>query len=105
MPNNDLILDCKVIGFHVRQVASENATGAADLEFLNADFTSAYINISNVVLKITPKHAASEKAVVVNAHFDSTLGSPGKPHAVAVACIKYTIHVYPAFHSASVSTA
>jgi hypothetical protein len=59
------------------QVASEISTGAADINFLHADFTNAYSNLSNIVLKIVPMDAAAEKAVLVNAHFDSTLGSPG----------------------------
>ncbi|CAL8467649.1 g7187 [Coccomyxa elongata] len=59
------------------EVACEHATGATDLDFLHADFTNAYINISNVVLKIIPVDAVGDKAVLVNAHFDSTLGSPG----------------------------
>ena len=49
-----------------------------DLEFLHAGFTNAYINVTNVVLVLTPSAAAEDTpAVLVNAHFDSTLGSPG----------------------------
>ncbi len=56
----------------------EQASGAVDLEFLHAGFTNAYINVTNVVLVITPAAAkADTPAVLVNAHFDSTLGSPG----------------------------
>ena len=66
----------------------EQATGAVDLEFLHAGFTNAYINITNVVLVITPSAAkADTPAVLVNAHFDSTLGSPG------VACLTQTQRV------------
>jgi hypothetical protein len=63
----------------VLQVAAECATGAADLDFFQAEFTNAYSNLSNIVLKITPREAASQRAVLVNAHFDSSLGSPGTP--------------------------
>ena len=59
------------------QVALERATGAVDMRFMHADITNAYINVSNVVLKITPAHAADTPAILVNGHFDSTLGSPG----------------------------
>ena len=58
----------------------EQATGAVDLEFLHAGFTNAYINVTNVVLVLTPSAATGDTpAVLVNAHFDSTLGSPGLP--------------------------
>lgn len=56
----------------------EQATGAVDLEFLHAGFTNAYINVTNVVLVLTPSAVtAGTPGVLVNAHFDSTLGSPG----------------------------
>lgn len=66
-----------IVEFVATQVACEHATGATDLDSFHADFTNAYINISNVVLKIIPVDAVGDKAVLVNAHFDSTLGSPG----------------------------
>ena len=59
------------------QVAEEQATGAMDIRFMHTEMTMAYKNITNVVLKITPKGAHSAPAVLVNAHFDSTLGSAG----------------------------
>lgn len=60
------------------QVVLEQATGAVDLEFLHTRFTNAYINLTNVVLVLTPTAAKKDTpAVLLNAHFDSTLGSPG----------------------------
>ena len=45
---------------------------------------NAYQNVSNVVLAITPKSAPpGAKAVLLNAHFDNTLSSPG---VLACAC-------------------
>ena len=41
---------------------------------------NAYQNVSNVVLAITPTSAPpGAKAVLLNAHFDNTLSSPGTP--------------------------
>lgn len=60
------------------QVLREETTGALDMDFLHSDFTNAYLNVSNIVLKIVPVDASSNQTVLVNAHFDSTLGSPGK---------------------------
>lgn len=60
------------------QVIVEQASGAVDLEFLHSDFTNAYINITNVLLILTPTAAMKDTpAVLVNTHYDSTLGSPG----------------------------
>lgn len=48
------------------------------MEFLHSNFTNAYINVTNVLLVLTPAAAKPDTpAVLLNAHFDSTLGSPG----------------------------
>lgn len=39
--------------------------------------TNAYKNVSNVVLVIQPAGMADRPALLLNAHFDSTLGSAG----------------------------
>ncbi len=40
--------------------------------------TNAYRNVSNVVVAITPRALPpGAKAVLLNAHYDNTLGSPG----------------------------
>ena len=58
-------------------MAEEQATGAMDIRFMHTELTMAYNNITNVVLKIATKGAPHAPAVLVNAHFDSTLGSSG----------------------------
>lgn len=64
------------------QVLVEQASGAVDLQFLNAGFTNAYVDVTNVLLILRPSAAKADRpAVLVNAHFDSTLGSPGLPTA------------------------
>lgn len=60
------------------QVLREDTTGAADLNFFHAEITNAYINITNIVLKISPIEAASNQTILVNAHFDTSLGTPGE---------------------------
>ena len=47
------------------------------MQCFHTDITNAYINVTNVVLKIAPKHASNVPGILVNGHFDSTLGSPG----------------------------
>lgn len=68
-----------------------------DLQFLHAGFTNAYVNVTNVLLVLRPSAAkADTPAVLVNAHFDSTLGSPGLPTAPmsAATTLKCSSHPY-----------
>jgi hypothetical protein len=70
--SNEFIIDVEV----------QRPTGYYHLEFLNR-FTNAYCNVTNVVVKLTPKsllQKMGEKkipSVLVNAHFDSFVLSPG----------------------------
>ncbi len=60
------------------QVDWESATGAVNMVLIHQYITNAYANVSNVVVAITPKALPpGAKAVLLNAHFDNTLGSPG----------------------------
>jgi hypothetical protein len=53
-------------------------TGSFRLNFLNNDIANAYTNLTNVVVRVAPKDASIDaKSVLLNAHFDTTLGSPG----------------------------
>ena len=45
--------------------------------FLRHMMTNAYANVSNVVLVLQPVGVADRPALLMNAHFDSTLGSAG----------------------------
>ena len=55
----------------------ESVSGDMDMHFLNADLTNAYRNLSNVVLALVPAAAAGAPALLLGAHFDSTLDTPG----------------------------
>ena len=63
------------------QVELESVSGNMDMHFLNADLTNAYRNLSNVVLALVPAAAASAPALLLGAHFDSTLDTPGACHS------------------------
>ena len=58
-------------------------TGSFRLNFLNHDIANAYTNLTNVAVRVRARAAAGRKlatrksAVLLNAHFDTTLGSPG----------------------------
>lgn len=62
------------------QVDWETASGAVNMVLIHQLIANAYQNVSNVVLAITPTSAPpGAKAVLLNAHFDNTLSSPGTP--------------------------
>ena len=52
-----------------------------DMHFLNADLTNAYRNLSNIVLALVPRAAAHAPALLLGAHFDTTLDTPGECRA------------------------
>jgi len=59
-------------------------TGSFRLNFLNHDIANAYTNLTNVAVRVRARAAAGKNletrnsaAVLLNAHFDTTLGSPG----------------------------
>ena len=60
------------------QADIEFPTGALNMVFLRRMMTNAYKNVSNVVLAIQPTGVADRPALLLNAHFDSTLGSAGR---------------------------
>lgn len=59
-------------------VVREFATGAIGIQnIFHFDIANAYNNLTNVVLRIAPKIAANKPGVLVNAHYDSTIGTAG----------------------------
>ena len=65
-------------GFFAAQADIEFPTGANNMVFLRRMITNAYANVSNVVLVVQPAGVADRPALLLNAHFDSTLGSAGR---------------------------
>lgn len=67
----------------------ETASGAVNFNFLGTNVTNVYTNLTNIVVRVaTPRtHALAEqarkqgadppKSLLVNAHFDSTMGTAG----------------------------
>jgi hypothetical protein len=65
-------------------VAREQVSGSIGRQLaFNFELANAYNNLTNVIVRITPKSVVHDKttvlpkAVLVNAHYDSALGSPG----------------------------
>eukprot|EP00889_Picochlorum_renovo_P006629 jgi/Picre1/33659/NNA_001139.t1 len=61
------------------QVVREQVIGSNGLqEAFGFQIANVYNNLTNIVMVVTPKDGVSRvKSVLVNAHYDSTLGSPG----------------------------
>lgn len=54
-------------------------TGSVLMGLLGLELANIYQNLTNIVLTITPKDCNATPAVLVNAHYDSAVGSPGQP--------------------------
>lgn len=63
----------------LQQVRQEQVTGSVLMGLLGLELANIYQNLTNVVLTITPRGCDATPAVLVNAHYDSAVGSPGQP--------------------------
>ena len=71
-------------------VAREPVSGALGLQTaFGIEIANAYNNLTNIVLRIAPAAApgAARRALLVNAHYDSTLGSPGASDAASCVAV------------------
>eukprot|EP00058_Branchiostoma_floridae_P021432 XP_002606922.1 hypothetical protein BRAFLDRAFT_91691 [Branchiostoma floridae] len=60
---------------HRIEVDVQRPTGYFTLDFLSS-FTHYYDNITNIVVRLSPKKQ-TRHSLMINAHFDSTMGGPG----------------------------
>ena len=65
----------RVLWFQVRQ---EQVTGGVLMALLGLDMANVYQNLTNIVMTLTPKRHQDIPAVLVNAHYDTAVGSPGE---------------------------
>lgn len=61
----------------VPQVQLEHVSGAVPMSFLGSDFTNAYRSLPVVTIVITPTHARGKKGLLLSAHYDTAVASPG----------------------------
>ena len=81
------------------------ATGSFRLKVINHDIGNAYSNLTNLAVRVAPKgasvkDAAPRSAVLLNAHFDSTLSSPGAADCascvgILLEALRVMIHALP----------
>ena len=73
-------------------VAREQVIGGIGRqEAFGLEIANVYNNLTNVVLKVSPKGSRGRKAVLINGHYDSTLGSPGASDCASCVGIGYAI--------------
>jgi hypothetical protein len=72
------------------EVDVQHASGALAYTFVYAYFTNAYQNVTNILVRLRPAAAAaaaggggSRPSVLVSAHYDSALGTPGASDALS----------------------
>ena len=69
---------CEVTGTCEAKVSVSTVSGAFQYNKTGSPLYLSYAGLRNVLLTISPKGSeAKDKALLVNAHFDSALGSPG----------------------------
>ncbi|KDD72594.1 hypothetical protein H632_c3147p0 [Helicosporidium sp. ATCC 50920] len=75
----------------VAEVVREPTSGGFVLNAFGHEFTNAFNNLTNVVLRISPRGREHVPGVLLNAHYDSALGSPGASDAAS--CVGVALEV------------
>jgi len=82
------------------EIDVQNGTGAHIFHFLNAVITNAYSNISNVIGRLSFGEESKKHSLLVNAHFDSAIGSVGaSDDAASVAVMLDILNVLAKSHT------
>lgn len=86
-------------------VEEHNASGGFNQHFLMHDMSNSYTDVKNIALRVAPKGAhARGPAVLVNAHYDSTVGTPGASDCAS--CVGVGLEmVHAVVHNASLELA
>lgn len=59
------------------QVDVEDTSGGWAANIFGIELSNTFRNLTNIILYIEPKGMSDKKALLVNAHYDSAIGSPG----------------------------
>jgi hypothetical protein len=54
----------------------QRPTGNFELDFLDGMY-SAYTNVTNILVRVAPADRPVQSALLLSAHFDAAIGSPG----------------------------
>ncbi|KAG2493215.1 hypothetical protein HYH03_008635 [Edaphochlamys debaryana] len=69
------------------EVFRERVTGSVDMDFGGVPFTNAYRGLTNIVMRITPKGTEGRKGLLIAAHHDSAVASPGAADDVSMVAV------------------
>ena len=69
------------------EIDVQTTSGAYHLELFLTPFYLTSDNLENVILRIRPRNATTNAALLVNAHFDSAIASPGAADCAACTAI------------------
>eukprot|EP00210_Caulerpa_lentillifera_P008877 g8469.t1 len=86
------------------EIDIERVSGSIVDHIFGHEIINIYHNLTNIILHISPKTSTGNKAFLINAHFDSALGSPGAADCgscvgVALETIRSLIEGGHPFHS------
>ncbi|KAL0050880.1 hypothetical protein WJX82_009317 [Trebouxia sp. C0006] len=75
------------------EVEEQRVSGGVNLEYFHAPIGSLYQGLGNVMLRLEPtgQQAVGNTTVLLNAHYDSTLGSPGA--ADCASCVAVLLEI------------
>lgn len=59
------------------EVERQDVSGAVNFAFVNRNMTNVYHNVTNIAVRLTPTSPSTRSSLLINAHFDSTLGTVG----------------------------
>lgn len=59
------------------EIQIQNTSGAHIFSLFDITITNVYTNITNIIVRISNKENLKKKALLINSHFDTTIGSPG----------------------------
>ena len=88
-------------GHYAVETVTQHVSGSVDMRFLGIDFANTWHAIPNVAIKITPSRPSTDgqfssdnaslhvsvPALLLGAHYDSTVGSPGASDAAACVAV------------------
>ena len=80
------IADLATSHIHLTAVVDrEQASGGFNAHFAGIDIASAYQNLTNIILYISPRQMpqSQQPALLLNSHFDSVFGTKGGDYFLA----------------------
>ena len=100
---NALAAEAAAAGHVSVELSIQRPTGTFELDFLDGMW-SAYTNVTNILVRVAPLRKPAEGAVLLSAHYDAALGSPGASDDLAAVgvlmeVLRNVVHSPPLQHA------